>query len=159
MGKFEKYIGAGSGVMSFLTKVADLIALNVLTLIMCVPIFTIGASLTAMYTITGRMVRGDHYYLFKGFFKAFKENFKQATAEWLMLLGVYLFMALDIYIMIVNETTIPRIVLYLLIAMLILIFIEAQFLFPIQSRFINPVKQTIKMTAMMATASGLRKMS
>ena len=56
-----------------LNKICDMVCLNVLWLICCIPIITIGASTTALY-------------IFRGFFKAFKSNFKQSTVIWLILL-------------------------------------------------------------------------
>ena len=65
-----------SPIMRFLSKVCDLMILNVMCIICCLPIVTAGASITALYTITMKMVRGEESYIFKGFLKAFKENFK-----------------------------------------------------------------------------------
>ena len=82
-----------SPIMRFLSKVCDLMILNVMCIICCLPIVTAGASITALYTITMKMVRGEESYIFKGFLKAFKENFKQSTIIWLIMavLGIFVF--------------------------------------------------------------------
>lgn len=69
-----------------LNKICDMVCLNVLWLICCIPIFTIGASTTALYTIMLKMVKNEEGYIFRGFFKAFKSNFKQSTVIWIILL-------------------------------------------------------------------------
>lgn len=72
-----KIFDLDSPLMQVLNKVADLMWLNVLTLICCIPIFTAGASLTAMNYMALKIVRGEECYITRGFFKSFKMNFKQ----------------------------------------------------------------------------------
>ena len=90
-----KLFNLDSPVMVFLSKVANLMILNVLTIICCIPIFTAGAAITALYYVTIKMARGDDPYIIKGYFKSFKENFKQATIIWLIMLGLYIFPVLS----------------------------------------------------------------
>ena len=60
-----------------------------------IPIFTMGATTTALYYVFGKKVRGEDPYVFKHFFKSFRQNFKQATVLTFMLgllwLSVYLY--------------------------------------------------------------------
>ena len=46
-----KLFNLDSPVMVFLSKVANLMILNVLTIICCIPIFTAGAAITALYYV------------------------------------------------------------------------------------------------------------
>ena len=80
-------------------KLADLILLNLLFIICCIPIVTIGASITAMYYVTLKMVRNEESYLFRSFFKSFKQNLKQSTVIWLILLAVSIVLWMDFRIM------------------------------------------------------------
>ena len=64
---------------TFMNKVADLCILNIICLVCCIPIVTAGASITAMYYVTLKMVRNEEAYIVRSFFKSFKDNFKQAT--------------------------------------------------------------------------------
>lgn len=73
------FFNLDSPVMRFLTKVADLIILNILFLICCIPIVTIGAASTALYTVTMKSVRDEESYVIRSYFKAFKDNFKIGT--------------------------------------------------------------------------------
>lgn len=67
---------------AFLTRISDLVILNILFILCCLPIITIGASFTALYTMTLRMIRNEENYIVKDFFKSFKENFYQSTIIW-----------------------------------------------------------------------------
>ena len=69
-------------VISGMSRIFDMMCLNVLWLVCSLPIFTIGASTTAMYTVMLKVVKNEEGYIVKGFFKAFKENFKKSTIIW-----------------------------------------------------------------------------
>ena len=63
----------------FMGRLADLCILNVLCILCCIPVVTAGASITAMFYVTMKMVRNEEAYIARSFFKSFKENFRQAT--------------------------------------------------------------------------------
>ena len=65
--------------MSFLSKLADLMILNVITLICCVPIVTVGASLSSMYYVLLRLRQEETSFVTKDFFHAFRQNLKAVT--------------------------------------------------------------------------------
>lgn len=73
--------------------------LNLLWFICSLPIVTIGASTTALYYASLKLVREEDSSLTRQFFRSFRENFKQATVLWLILLGVGLFLGADGYIL------------------------------------------------------------
>ncbi|MBO5999901.1 MAG: YesL family protein, partial [Lachnospiraceae bacterium] len=63
-----------SPLMKVLSRVADLLILNLLTVVCCIPVITAGAAFSAMYYVLLKMVRGEEGYIVKQYFKAFKEN-------------------------------------------------------------------------------------
>lgn len=67
-----------------LNRLTELVLLNFVFILTCIPVFTIGAAITALYSITLKMARNEEGYIIQGFFKDFKNNFKQATAFWLI---------------------------------------------------------------------------
>lgn len=56
-----------SPVMRFLNRVGDMMILNFMMIICCIPIVTIGAAYTAMHYVILKMIRGEEGYLIKGF--------------------------------------------------------------------------------------------
>ena len=54
-----KFFNLDSPVMQALGKMADLMWLNILTLICCIPVVTVGASLTAMHYMALKIVRNE----------------------------------------------------------------------------------------------------
>lgn len=143
--------------MTGLTKIADIIILNALFLICSIPVFTIGASITAMYYVTLKMVKNEDCYTVKSFFKSFKQNFLQATGIWLIVLAVAFLLYEDFRIasgQIAQSVTIPDsmvllLTVFLIAASLFLIF-TVLYVFPVLSKFDNTVKNTIKNSFIMA---------
>lgn len=67
--------------------IGDLVVLNILWLLCCLPVVTAGASTLALFAIVHKIVAGEDYRTASGFFKAFRRDFKQATALWLVVLA------------------------------------------------------------------------
>ena len=82
----SNFFNMDNGLFRALGKLADLMLLNILFLVCSLPIFTIGASFTAMYYVTLKLAENEEGYIARGFLKSFKQNFKQATIIWLILL-------------------------------------------------------------------------
>lgn len=130
--------------MQALNKVADLLWLNVLTLICCIPIVTIGASMTGMHFVALKMARNEECYIARDFFKSFKRNFRQATIIWLMMLAAFAILFCDFYIMGHTEMSFSFVIrIGLMIIALMLLFVS-KLVFPVLARFTNTVLRTIK---------------
>ena len=69
------------------TKLSYGCCLNVLWLVCCLPIVTIGASTTALYYTSFKIAKDEGSYITTMFFRSFKQNFKQATVIWLIMLA------------------------------------------------------------------------
>ena len=54
-----KFFNYDSPFWSFMSRIADLVIVNILWLVFCIPVFTIGASTAAMYRVTLNLVRGE----------------------------------------------------------------------------------------------------
>ena len=80
-----------------LEKVVNVVYLNILWILFSIPIVTIGASTTAMFSVMMKMARDREGYIFKSFWKAFKENFKQSTVIWIIIIVVGTFLVADMY--------------------------------------------------------------
>ena len=130
--------------MKYANKFADLVFLNIVTVICCIPIFTIGASLTAMHTIVLKIYRDEESYVIRGFFKAFKENFKQATIIWLIYLLLIIVLVLDFVYIKDYDLDLPKIINYALIFIAIIGAFSLSWVFVLQSRYENKVFITIR---------------
>lgn len=136
--------------MRFLNLIADLMILNFLMVIFCIPVITAGAASTGMYYVLLKMVRGEEGYLLKGFFKSFKQNFKQATILWLLMLLVVFVYIGDFLIFSYSGLKFPTALVVIILAIALVLVMVAVFVFPVLSRFDNSVKNTLKNAFCMA---------
>ncbi len=144
----SKLFDLESPLMSGLNKLADLIILNLLTIVCCIPVFTIGASITALHYVCLKMVRDEETYVVKGFFKSFKQNFKQATIIWLIELVIFGVLVMDFYLMGHAQIEFPAWLPAALLAVDALIFLLGIHIFPLLARFENSVSRTIRNSVM-----------
>ncbi len=82
------------------TKFFDGCYLNLLWFVCSIPIFTLGAASAALWSVTLKIAKDEESSsITRMFFRAFKENFRQGTVLWLILLAVGLLLAGDGYIL------------------------------------------------------------
>ena len=86
MSKMSKLFDQDNMFFAIMGVLFDLIILNVLTLLCCLPVVTAGASFTAMHSVLWRMVRHEETYVARQFFDSFKRNLKQSLLPWLAFL-------------------------------------------------------------------------
>lgn len=140
-----KLFNLDSPVMVFLTKVANLMILNLLTIICCIPIITVGPAVTALYYVTIKMARGDEPYIVKSYFKSFKENFKQATILWIVMLALIIVLILDWEVVVLMMSGTGAKIMKVVLGVVTIFFVmTALYIFPVLSRFENTIKQTVK---------------
>ena len=133
-----------------LNKICDMVCLNVLWLICCIPIVTIGASTTALYTVMLKMVRNEEGYIFRGFFKAFKSNFKQSTIIWIviLLLGIVCWIDFQVAGMIPGTAGLVMRSIFTLVGFILLSVIN--YIFPLTARYENSIRATSRNALILA---------
>lgn len=127
-----------------LSKICDMVCLNILWLICSIPIITIGASTAALYTVMLKMVKNEEGYIFRGFFKAFKSNFKQSTIMWIVILLLGIVCWIDYRVAGVMPGmggSIMRIIFLLLGFILLSVTI---YIFPLTARYENTIRNTVR---------------
>ena len=148
-----KIFDMDSPVMRVLNRVADLMIMNFLMIICCIPIITVGAAFTAMHYVLLKIVRGEEGYLIKGFFKSFKTNFRQATLIWLMMLLVVIVYIGDCLIFNYSGMEFPKALKIGVVVVATLLLMIAAYVFPLLARFENSIKNTLKNAMILAFAN------
>ncbi len=148
MGGIFRYDGPIFGPLS---KAADIVILNFLMLLGCLPVVTIGASVTAAHFAALRIVRGEGHVI-RDFWDSFRQNFKQATAVWLILA-----VALSLFVVgILFFGRSNSVITVICLIGLILAFAVTLWVFPVLSKFVNSVGNTIRNGALLAVQQLLR---
>lgn len=129
-------------VMLFFTKLSYSAYLNVLWLLCCLPVITVGASTTALFYVTHKVAKNEEGNITSAFFRAFRQNFRKATVIWLILLVSGTVLALDGYVLYhmrfenIFWTLIAAVFLVALAAYAIIL----MYIFPLLARFENTIK-------------------
>ena len=130
---------------SFLNKIIDTCCIGFLWFVTSLPIVTIGAATTSLYQFTLKQADDEEGYVWKSFWKAFVKNFRKATAIWLLVLIVMLFLLVDIWVCI--NAGMPgglRILcLAVLLSLAFIVIFASIYVFPILSRFEFSVKKLL----------------
>ena len=129
--------------MEIFGRITDLVLLNLLFLITCLPVFTIGASITALYTMCFRLMREEYSGIVRSYFRSFKDNFKQATLIWLLLL-VLVVPALYYFILLFRLDGILRYSAFVFVLIAVVGLMTASYVFPWISQFENTTVQSLK---------------
>lgn len=140
-------------IMRGLSKLADIIVLNILFIICSIPVFTIGASLTALYAVMLRLVRNEESYIVSSFFRSFKMNFRISTEVWLLMLAVGGILAVD-YRFMQEYFKESAGVLRILLAVFVLLYaVFVVFIFPYIARFEDTFKDTVRNVFLIGVAN------
>lgn len=143
-------------IMQFMGKVFDVLTASILWLICCIPVVTIGASTTAMYYVTLKIVRDENTHTVRSFLRAFSSNFKQATIIWLIMLLVLVIVGVNIffYSFVVDPVETSNLLIFGLCIIFALIWITIfNYIFPLIARFQNTLRQTVSNAFVMAIAN------
>lgn len=146
----SQFINPDSPFMRFVGKIAYSAYLNILWFVCCLPIFTAGASTTALFYVTLKMVKDEEGNVTREFFHSFKENFGQATKIWLLLLAGGAVLAVDGYVFYHMRfdnmfwTIGAAVFLVVLAAYLIIL----MYIFPLLARFDNTIFAMFKNSIM-----------
>ena len=148
----KNLLGQDGPVMRALTDLSTLVFLNVLTVLFCIPVVTAGASLAAMHYIFMEMIEERGGPLVTEFWKRFKENLKNATPIWLIMLAAAVFLYVDYRIISSGQAGLPR-------AMLIPIYAAAfaaasiyVYVIPLTARFVYKTGAAFKNAGILAIA-------
>ena len=144
--------GENNVIIRVSSRISQLVLINLLTLLCCLPIITIGAALTSMHDVLQTIVRGEEGYITRRYFSSFRKNMKQATLLWVPFLLIFSGCIADIIIIYAAPGLIPN---YIMIpagvAGLFALFVF-QWVFPLQARFKGSFGVVIKMSFLLAVA-------
>ena len=145
----SRFFNPDNPIMEFIAKIFDLVILNLIFIFSCVPIITIGASTSALSYVTLKMVRGEDPYIWRNFWKSFRQNFKQGTLVWIFSILIFIFLGMDFYIINSQNTSlfaVVRILLWIVCAVALSVFL---YVFPVISHFVCTTKQALKNALLM----------
>ena len=138
-----KFFSVDSQLYRFLMKFLDVLKLNFLWILFSLPIITIGASTVAAMSVALKMVDDEEGYIGKSFLKAFKGNWKQGTALWLITAAACYAVYLDFQLF---EAVENNPVVFLIIGMVsaFIVILALVYAYPLSARYENTLIKTIE---------------
>lgn len=133
----------------FLTRLADLFLLQLLLLLTSIPVVTIGASISAAYSICRKLRYDNVSGIASCYFKCFAANWKQATAAWLLFLCIAFAVSIGLQYYTVDNAVslIGRIVVFLIA---IAAYLASVYLFPMIAWLEQPLFPRMKNALMLS---------
>lgn len=145
-----KIFSMDSAFYRFISRLGDLMIVNILFLVGCIGIITIGPSLSAMYTILLKFIRNESGYVAREFWKAYRENFKQSIILWVICMAAGVLLYYDIILSDTLGGTVGQGLKIIFLFFGIIYFSVLSYLFAVQSRFENTLWNTVKNSFWMA---------
>ena len=124
-----------------LCALSDLITLNLLWLLGCLPVVTIGASTAALYAVARELTEGRCSGVFPAYREAFRANLKKSTATFVLLAVVGIILAADVLLLLGGAF--PLWVTALTAIPVVVFILCAGYVFPLQSRFDHTLRGTL----------------
>ncbi len=122
----------------FLERIANLMILNIVFLLCCIPVVTIGPALTALYYVAMKINLKEEQSILRDFFHAFRLNFRQGLLLFLIVLAIGAFWGVDLYLLFFSSAIPEAHAKWLSCAIVVigvLLFAPACYTFPILARF------------------------
>ena len=150
----RKFFSLESPLMVALGTLADLVFCNILFCLLSLPLFTVGASLTALYDCTLSIVeQQEESFIIQQFWKSFRRGFKRGTALGLICMAV--FALLWGYYAAVGTLSggLQRTYQITFLVLAFLWLAVFQYIFPLQAKFRMKVGRTLKTAALLSAAA------
>lgn len=147
----KNFFSLENPLIQFLSRACDLMIINLLFIVSCIPVFTIGAAICGMTKVCQAIVTGDERGTWQLYVTGFKNSFKQATAVWLCVLLVAI--SLFCYWLIIDNFCRGALAVVLLIVMGVFGLIALSlvvYLFPLIARYENSLREHIRNAGILA---------
>lgn len=128
----------------------NMFALNLCFVAGCIPIITIGASLTALYAMCIRIQEDEEETIVAGFIHEFKRSFKQSTIAFLLILAAAAVMIAEYLVVKTVEGFYSTLYTCVLVVEIIVLALIVPFLFPLIARYDNKLSILIRNSAVLS---------
>ena len=139
--------------MRFLSRILDILYLNLLFLLCCLPIITIGPSFSALYYCLLKILRDQDSSITTMFFHSFKTNLKQGISLTLFFIGVVLILLLNIYLCTQLDGELFEYIKIFIYVIFVCFIGIISYAFPFLAQFDNSLKNIIKYSFFLAISN------
>ena len=133
--------------MRFMSNIFNIFWVNLIFLLTCIPLITIGPALCALYHVCIKIVSGEDVHVYHEYFGEFKKSFVKGLILWLGILATGTFFGIELYAIYFRPDLVPESLSFLQYPVWIVVFLILQvFLygFALIATFENSLKNTVK---------------
>lgn len=144
MSSIKNLFSQDSAFFYYTDKLAKLMMLNLIVIVFSLPIFSIGAAFTALYTVMLKLHEDEEGNVVSEFWKAFQDNFKQASCIYLCFLGISAFLLWDYWLLRTGVLPGANVLQWPVYIIAVITFCSAMWSFILQSRYKNNILATMR---------------
>lgn len=133
-----------SPLMRFFNRLADIVILNVLYVVCCLPVITAGAATTALYSCAMNLDEPNEEPVFRRFFRVFRSDFGKSTALFGIWAAAMAVVALNVWFYLVLLENVDGWYRVLPMIPTALVLLVSSYLFPLQAWVENSLWQLLK---------------
>lgn len=122
-------------IIDMLSRIFELLLLNLLFVLTSLPLVTIGASLTALFAVNLKMVRNEESYIIKEYFHAFRQNLMPAAISFLLFAVTGTLFSFNVILTLQSASPLFLVTGVFSLIFLILLGVYALYYFPLLARF------------------------
>lgn len=122
----------------------SVIAFMIFGIVLLILTFLIGPATTAFFYVGQKIVNDEEGYITRQYFHSFKQNFKQGSLIWLIMLAIGLVLTYNLWFYIQMGSMTGNIFLVLILFLLWVYMMEMQYVFAVLSKFDNTMKNIFK---------------
>lgn len=137
-------VGKLNPFMDALNTAFHFFILNVVFIITCLPVFTIGTAVASLYYVIFKEIKGEYGYVVRTYLREFKRNFKNGTIAFLILFLIGVVLVFNLLFWPAQGNSFAYIVTGLLVALSIIWLIVSHYTYPLIGRFVNTPMNSIK---------------
>lgn len=146
---YKMHFNIESPVWKFMGTLAKFTGLNLLFVLTCIPVITIGSARTALYATIFNYQDNDATPLFRTYWNRLKSEFRLSLVSTLIFLGLYAILIFNLVFWLRIKSGASAIVLPLLVIMTVIVSFTFEYHFPLLARFQNTYRQTWKNSLML----------
>lgn len=122
-------------IIDMLSRIFELLLLNLLFVLTSLPLVTIGASLTALFAVNLKLVRNEESYIIKEYFHAFRQNLIPAAISFLLFAVTGTLFSFNVILALQSVSPLFLVTGVFSLIFLILLGVYALYYFPLLARF------------------------
>lgn len=142
-----------SCLIRFLARICDLLLLNIALVLSCCTVVLSGTAVTALYSMTLKLMRGQDCDPVKGFLRALRENFLSSSFATILFLADVTLLAVLRSVLYAETLLMPPAVFVMLAILAVFLTALLSYLFPLLARFENTFSRHLGNAVRLALAN------